>query len=1163
MAHPRNAFENFDWPITSGDHIKWEYLEDIRKYIWLLKVGVSEGIEAPNPEDGHGTFSGPDSGITWRVGERSMFYYGEWWVNHDEIDSDNKHAPPEAESGDLHLETKVNNNGSSYKCTTNHYSGNEFDATKWSSITYDENLPQWSRRTVYHKYQWLGQSEAVNRDYIIKDNIWTLTPSKMHYHHYDENSHRKCIYYKTGRTGAGMLPKYEGHTYQCEAHQMLPAQADYKEFKDAVKYLDTGLIKHFIGNKLAFERNIITTPQTQGAIYGIGVTGFYTSGTNTWNYVRTSGLDSGMNADGLSNQYINGGYNAYPYGTGERSQLECKKVGSSYQAMIEHVVNMSQLPNTGDTLTLWKLMNPKGDTETTEAYDLRTPSYLNVCDPAFGCNESGFEVYKKNSGSYDWYFDDVYTYNPLQHEIALAVIAEFSPIQGGYTAANYPLPVGTWRRTWKYSLGRIRPLIRPQEMGAPSQGSYSGRTDAPIPVDEAGEWGYLNGFQKRQPIIWASGTYTSNAPGFPEFFETIETISSIEQCHLTGYNAVLKISGDFTNLIKKANVVIIGNDVTDFIDCYVMKEPVYQDGKTIIEVDKDCTGYTKLCHDSRVSARHDPIDVQYKNNGTSWIACPMYILSAALLNEMHDMLHQVQYEEINVPLDQRGILATGTENDDEGPRAYNLNALKRAMANIPSLADWWDLPYIGGYTEGAHRYTYSVVGGGSSPLVSQNEKSQDIWEDPQRTPDVHPSYEHYVGDIISSANGGHTTQIAFRALSGGRHFLIGKSVRVRFKCYDYNIYNDLSVPENNIRYESGSAGLLSSTYYNQATNPGYGPPTGWPPRIVAASLVCDGGYLVCRMNVPSPPSVTWGVNQEYFYTIGGIVVAYVYYSGPVSDVHTIEWNFDKVPQWVWDRGEIGFIEPPTAPEEDLNPPVPLHPNMWKKPQAFFVYRGDEATPYFELRVKAYSVLVEDLDGSDPVGYQFADETELVIEPTTYGSERTIERVVATFTPEELLPSPSEPESLISSITNPSGNIARAACTNTNRFRVGDMVGFFQVEGLNETFDYELTAVESSYVEFEFDGDFEDINLLGGPKVKSEHDLAGFDFTDWRNSEYWDNTTGAGILMKIRAKDNASAFNPVQTTDNIGEWTKENFMLDLLPPDIWPYDVKDTWEVENL
>jgi hypothetical protein len=62
---------------------------------------------------------------------------------------------------------------------------------------------------------------------------------------------------------------------------------------------------------------------------------------------------------------------------------------------------------------------------------------------------------------------------------------------------------------------------------------------------------------------------------------------------------------------KYANVVTMANSLWDYTECYVMKEPVYKDGFTEIELDQDVPRYEFVCHDSRVSARHDPIQVEY------------------------------------------------------------------------------------------------------------------------------------------------------------------------------------------------------------------------------------------------------------------------------------------------------------------------------------------------------------------------------------------------------------------------------------------------------------------------------------------------------------------------------------------------------------------------
>ena len=82
------------------------------------------------------------------------------------------------------------------------------------------------------------------------------------------------------------------------------------------------------------------------------------------------------------------------------------------------------------------------------------------------CNGSSFELALKNIGRYDWYFDTGHPYVPWW---------VYKNTYGSPNdPPNYPLPRGTWRRTWKYSMGRpchpetkVPYLLWPGELGDP------------------------------------------------------------------------------------------------------------------------------------------------------------------------------------------------------------------------------------------------------------------------------------------------------------------------------------------------------------------------------------------------------------------------------------------------------------------------------------------------------------------------------------------------------------------------------------------------------------------------------------------------------------------------------------------------------------------------
>jgi hypothetical protein len=177
----------------------------------------------------------------------------------------------------------------------------------------------------------------------------------------------------------------------------------------------------------------------------------------------------------------------------------------------------------GTTLTV-------GDYDTAESI---FPAVAVASDPCWGCNGSGFELLLKRIGSYDWYFDTSTPYTPVdilnyrvknsstrqdqdgyavppfwkdttiipwQTNVGTYYVGRVVSYNGGlwrcttqhtnsgvWDASKWvsieaddicyldevdwylPLSKGTWRRTWKYSMGRIPNVIYwPSELGTPA-----------------------------------------------------------------------------------------------------------------------------------------------------------------------------------------------------------------------------------------------------------------------------------------------------------------------------------------------------------------------------------------------------------------------------------------------------------------------------------------------------------------------------------------------------------------------------------------------------------------------------------------------------------------------------------------------------------------------
>jgi len=77
----------------------------------------------------------------------------------------------------------------------------------------------------------------------------------------------------------------------------------------------------------------------------------------------------------------------------------------------------------------------------------------------FCCNGSAFEKVLKEVGHYDWWWDSACPFVPR-------VLTDLREV---YPPAEWPLPCGCWRRTWRHSMGRVGALMWPGESGEPPE----------------------------------------------------------------------------------------------------------------------------------------------------------------------------------------------------------------------------------------------------------------------------------------------------------------------------------------------------------------------------------------------------------------------------------------------------------------------------------------------------------------------------------------------------------------------------------------------------------------------------------------------------------------------------------------------------------------------
>jgi hypothetical protein len=1109
--HPRNKWEVAKWPVLKGEQITHLHLEDIRRYIWLLWFKHT-GFVAKDWTDsfsfqfgqGYTHTPGPlGEAIIYHAGQWLLAYRGNYWYNRVDFTRNMCANPGCAPPENIHPRPNEWNTSNSY---------------------------------------------------------WALAPDTNLYHHFDLNAGRRVYFYHGGSASNEEMEEKAWYS----SFELLPRQTDPKELEVPVQYQDTKRIDWQIKGKVEFERDIITTPDTMGAIYSADdFTFFWNSPHTKFNVMRREPF-TGCRMYG--DQYTNGarlpqgasfGFTETSYGY---SRNGCKKTGSSYQAMVESACqNGGMLPVDETYISNWMAANPQGQAETDADYNFRKPRYASINDTYWSCNSSGFELYLKKRGVHDWYFDIEFPYITPYQGIYRFICDNFQcqadqpDGSGGYrppTSGDYPLPIGTWRRTWHNTLGRIRPLIRPFEMGTPSMGNYPGRTTIPhiengpnVQHDDLAGWSdcWLN---KGAGVFHPAGTWVTTAPGLDQFFETIEQPARIEQVAKTGRKALVYLHGDFTYKlakgIKYANVVVMANDVYSTMECFVMKEPVYRDGYTILELDKDVAGYKYCCHDSRVSARHDPIEVEYvleeSTSGESltwediinsdrdildllgdydvtkrytWIAKPHYLLTAALVNEMRELLHGVTYHQVYPSL---SMLFGEFSGQKVGKSADVVGQSWELCHNIiPPVTAWFDnwsnatyeLNSDGFYvtTSTGHIFAGGPGGLGAGIILLYD-----------------PQFKNYNAQTS-------VTKMALRA-TGDPAVFLGASLLVASNSHYETLRND---------------GLFDVS----------------PTINRTYSLPINGDWL--ELAAFTSTSIVY---QRYTSQWEGAAYEDVVSIFQPPEGYVLQWDFTKVPEWVWQRDLTLAIEPKKSPKDDQKAPWPNPTNFKVEPYAYWVFkpavpmRDEEGNPlyyedgrpmmipeYYELRFRAESVMAEDLEGSNPVYFQFAFEDETFV--SQWMTTRIVDDLFKKFTREEIEGTDYRIK-CTGSTENPAGTVTRVYCHpptgyGMQQLRVNDTAKFYGVPQLPG--EYLLTAVTDNYVEFDtgkfisavFDNYYNYIyNALDEP---------GYDFVNWRLEPFYQ------VKIKMRTKDNA---NPIQ---NVGNWSELKTLSD---PTIWPLKVKENW-----
>ncbi|MFA5385717.1 MAG: hypothetical protein WC364_13870 [Eubacteriales bacterium] len=327
-------------------------------------------------------------------------------------------------------------------------------------------------------------------NWMYQNTYWCMTDNPNIFHSIDKAIPRRRIHSLVIVREAEIVLQLK-----IDKHPSLfyPPQVDPKVQYYPLIYIGSQMEAFQFREKVAFEQFKITNPAGLGPVFDwIDRMGYRdrqsTHPTAPYEMLRRDGQgvlaqfngDKGTD-DCPGNQYINIGEEWYhntvgvvnesnPYEWTANPKIEYDFENDSFpglQNYAEMILCKNVFTYPADSTYLANLNPPDPD-------DITPPD---VNSEYWGCNESGFELYLKKKGEHDWFFDMAHPYVPssaIENAVAQSVAPYTSTVAVFLEGNPQPLiegwklePLGTWRRTWMNTLGRLCPWIRSFEMGTP------------------------------------------------------------------------------------------------------------------------------------------------------------------------------------------------------------------------------------------------------------------------------------------------------------------------------------------------------------------------------------------------------------------------------------------------------------------------------------------------------------------------------------------------------------------------------------------------------------------------------------------------------------------------------------------------------------------------
>ena len=656
--------------------------------------------------------------------------------------------------------------------------------------------------------------------------------------------------------------------------------------------------------------------------------------------------------------------------------------------------------------------------------------------------ESGTELAFAMDNEYDWYFDISNPYTPS--EVIKQIVED---MDAGATweevVVSYDLNslVGTWRKTWKHSMGRVSPFMRAEEQGEPPHLRDAWNPTKPG-FSSATHW---HGARSNQP------------PAIDDCCNWSKDIKRTEQNGEGGLNSIVVLAGDYSSYCKEGWLVFLYTSEAAWAYGTITK--VWTEGtevgdparnpETFIRLNIDASGYQQIKGNTYISTRHDPIEIEYvKQSDDSWEVYPAYALTADILLEMRRLLRQIKYIDIDPTIVMK---AGGEESPSFGSNGTMSEVISEMTAwATPLKLDAGNWAIAGNYPIEV-RANINAVGMKDLPWWT-------AWRD-----------DGYV----------YTQAIEWTGVAV-------RSDPENDSLVNQLLWSSADTVMANITYRSHVIGALNKYHFSQGISGG----------STLAMVEVSGDAVTKKMRVTMTKNEDWHylLPTNLFPTasdydqvhIGGWAIVDLM---AVADEFTLVIDWDKVPSSVWKR-DTSLIQYPVdnLPEADYNPPQPNPPVFTTEPYAYFEY--DATNEIFELWIKAISCYCEDIEESGDVKYRLVGLAEAPI--TVYQTDNIITEQIAEISLSEAI---GPLFYLDGDTSNPSGTIARIPCNHGGVIAVDDEVEIFEGTWVGVF----TVVVVSDSTHFDIDAGYYIVTTYNGSQTVRKFD--GFVLADWIKTAY--------------------------------------------------------------